>query len=159
MKKRAFGFDSVAGIFLICIFAVTILLTLRSGAGVYKKISEILEEQYTSRTVLGYVTAKIHACDESGGVELGDIDGVPAICLKETYDEESYVTYIYAYDGYVMELFCSEGEKLSADAGIEILPVEELEFSKNENLVKIDCTTSQGTRTQYVALASEGRLA
>jgi len=154
MKKKNFGFDVIAGLFLVCVFAAFLFFTLASGARIYKDVSAVMEEQYTSRTALGYVTAKLHQSDAAGCVSLGTLDDVPALVISEEYDGVEYKTFVYCWDGYITELFCPASESLLPSDGLQVIAAEELEFSMEGNLVRIDCVTSAGAATAYVALVS-----
>ena len=159
MKKKTLGFDAVIGLFLICVFAAAMLIALASGAKIYESISDVMEEQYTSRTALDYVAAKVHACDADGGVEIGRIGGEEALLLHETYGAIRCTTYIYCYDGYICELFAIDGEDFEPTAGLHVLNAQALHFSLADRLLRIECRTAGGEGVQYVAIQSEGGTA
>jgi hypothetical protein len=154
MKKKNFGLDVVIGLFLLCAFAASLFFTLAAGARIYKDVSGVLERQYTSRTALGYVTAKLHQSDSAGCVSLGTLEGVPALIISEAYDGVAYKTYVYCWDGYITELFCPASEPLLPSDGLPVIAAEGLDFSVDGNLLRIDCATSAGTETAYVGLVS-----
>ncbi|NCB50557.1 MAG: DUF4860 domain-containing protein [Clostridia bacterium] len=157
MKKRNFGFDVIAGLFLVCVFAASLFFTLASGARIYKDVSAVMEEQYTSRTALGYVTAKLHQSDAAGCVSLETLGEVPALVISEEFDGVLYKTFVYCWDGYITELFCPASEPLLPSDGLPVIAAEKLEFSIEGRLMRIDCFTSAGEATAYVGLVSRER--
>lgn len=154
MKKKNFGFDMVAGLFLICVFAACLFFTLASGARIYKDVSAVMEEQNTASTALGYVTEKLHQSDAAGMVSLGTLEGVPALIVSEEFDGVAYKTYVYCWNGYITELFCPGEEALLPPDGLPVIAAESLDFSRSGNLIRVDCVTAAGLETAYVALMS-----
>ena len=152
MKK---GWDTVAGLLLICAFACCLFFALAAGARIYKSISSVMEEQYTARTAIGYVVSRIHQGDGRGAVELDSIDGRPALIISQETDGVRYLTYIYQYDGYIRELFCPASETMTADAGLPVIAASELTISLTGRLVHIRCVTGGGESESYVCLKSE----
>lgn len=155
MKKNC-GFDVIAGLFLVCLFSASLFFALAAGARVYKSVSGVMAEQYTARTAIGYVTAKLHQSDKADGVALGTLDGVPALIISEAYDGVAYDTYVYCWDGYITELFCPASESLLPSDGLPVVACCDLDFSRQGNLIRIDCVTDGGAETAYVSLVSGG---
>ena len=153
MKKHS-GFDGIAGLALVCVFAACVLLTLAAGAGIYQDVSGVMEKQFSSRTALGYVTAKLHQSDEAGAVSVSDLEGVPALRIREEIDGVAYTTYVYCWDGSIMELFCPESESLAPSDGERVVDAESLEFTQQGDLLRIDCVTAAGAERVWVSLAS-----
>ncbi|MGI6110665.1 MAG: DUF4860 domain-containing protein [Bilifractor sp.] len=83
-KKTA----SVAQIFcviaLFALFMACAILVILFGARVYKSTVEKSNANYSSRTLLSYVTEKIHQNDRAGGVSVGEFDGMPALILEQS---------------------------------------------------------------------------
>ncbi len=158
MKKRA-PFGLVAGLFLVCVFAVCLFMTVGAGAGVYKDITQVMEEQYASRTALGYVTQKLRQSDAAGSVELGSLGGVDAVIIREDIDGEEYTTFVYCYEGYITELFCPASEALTPSDGLTVIAAESLDFTLTGKLLRVDCSTELGDGTAYVYLRSGGERA
>jgi hypothetical protein len=154
--KKNFGFDAVAGLFLVCLFSASLFFALAAGARVYKSVSGVMAEQYTARTAIGYVTAKLHQSDETGAVALGTLDGVPALIIGTDCDGVAYKTYVYCWDGYITELFCPASESLHPSDGLPVVAARALDFTRQGNLIRIDCVTDGGSETAYVSLVSGG---
>ncbi|MCB6585629.1 DUF4860 domain-containing protein, partial [Streptococcus gordonii] len=68
------------------------------------------ESGFNTRTVLSYVTEKIHQSDQNQAVSIGTFDGLPSLVIELTYDnDQTYVTYIYEDNGILRELFIQDG--------------------------------------------------
>ena len=153
MKKSA-GLDVIAGLALVCVFAVCVLLTLSAGAGIYRDVSGVMEQQYTSRTALGYVTTKLHQSDARGAVSVTELEGLPALCVREELEGTAYVTYLYCWDGSIMELFCPESEMLASSEGERVVDAQSLHFTRRGDLLRIDCVTDGGAESAWVSLVT-----
>ena len=125
--------DVIFVLALFAVFAVCALMLVSIGAGVYQKTVDDMNTNYNSRTAYSYVAEKIRQNDEAGSVEVADLAGNPALILSETVDEKVYSTYLYAYDGYLRELFVSPDFKIdsnSPEAGQKLIPVKGFDLSK-----------------------------
>lgn len=158
--RKGHTIDIVFVLLLFCIFAASVLLVLLTGAGTYQGIAESMENHYQERTCINYIATKIRHYDTEGSVELVDGTGDAAIKLKlsETIDGTAYNTFIYYYNGMVMELFTEEGLEIDAGGGFEIIEAEGITFEMaSDNLLRIECTGAGGTSAElFVSLRSQG---
>ena len=131
--------DTVFVLIIFCVFAMSMLIVLMLGASIYKNMTEISRDGYDDRTTLSYFWTKVKNCDSAGSVYVGDFQGMPALCLAETYGDTSYLTMIYKYKGQVYELFTEVGIDLDPDAGVPVIDVGNLTFEELEaGLIKIN---------------------
>ena len=158
MRRYIHTIDVVFALVLFCAFAMSLLLVLMTGARAYRGIRDNMEETYTGRTCLSYIATKLRHYDETGAVSVGELDGVPALCLAETSGDGAYVTYLYFYDGYICELFTDPSFVLTAEAGTRLMEAGGLTFSQvSEGLVVLSCTDVDGDSSQLmVSLRSGG---
>lgn len=161
MKRYVHTIDVVFALVLFCVFAMSLLLVLLTGAKAYRGVRDNMEEQYLERTCISYIAAKVRHYDEQGAVLIGELDGVPALCLTESIDGAAYVTYLYFHEGYICELFTEAGHAMRATDGMRIMDVEGLAFSQaSENLLSVSCTGTNGVAVEVMLhLRSEGRPA
>lgn len=111
---------------------------------------------FVSRTALSYVMEKIHQADEYGAVYAGTFDGQDAIVICQTYSEQTYMTYLYEYDGYLRELFIQDGVDAKASDGRRILASDSFSFEESqEGLFHLYCTNKDGSISDtYVSIKS-----
>ena len=102
------------------------------------------------------MTEKLHHADSSDAIVAGTFDGQDAILIRQEYSGQSYVTYLYAYDGYLRELFIKEGVAASAGDGREILATDGFSFEESrDGLFHLSCTDSDGNLSDtYVSIKS-----
>ena len=117
---------------ITAVFVLCLLLTVLTGARVYRKTVRKTEEDFAMRTKTQYLSTKIL---ESREVAVEDFDGKRALALPETADGECYVTYIYCHGGWLRELYCPEAAALSPEDGEKVLEAEQLEVSLEEGLL------------------------
>lgn len=147
MKKRtSYTVDSIFVLVLFVVFAITVLFVLMSGAGVYKDTQSVMTERYEERTCLSYITAKINHYDEVGKVSVTKIGDVDALALSEKMGDNDYTTYIYCYEGSVKEIMVEKGLDFKLEDGLDIIEAQKLEFETSENLIKIICAGTNGSK-------------
>ena len=154
MKRRSMDLGTIGGLLLVCIFAVAMFMTLASGALVYKDISNVMEEQYTVRTAVSYLTTRVRQGNAVGSIELGEFDGCEALIIYDSLGD--YATYIYCWNGYIREIYCPVGAPMAVTDGDTIIPADEVSFAMENDLLLIDCVTDGGSATQYVYVAGGG---
>lgn len=158
MKRRSSGAGTIAALMLACVFGVTLLLSLVTGAGVYRRVQERVERGSTQRVGLSYITAKIHGSDARDGVRAGSFGGADAVFLTESIDGTAYETALYVYDGQLMEVFYEQGTDAGPEDGQTIAPAQELTVSEtDEGLLHLSFTDGSGvTEEASVYLRSGG---
>ena len=83
----------------------------------------------------------------------------PAVVLLQETDDASYLTYLYAWDGQLRELYVKEGTTLSPSAGKSILPVKEFSVEESaDQVITFYCTDTSGdTASAVYAIRSASR--
>ena len=99
-----------------------------------------MENNYDRRVTFSYLVTKIRQNDVGGNIYIADKDGMPMIAIKEFYDGDEFVTFIYYYEGAIREIFLDIGsvEEFDFDWGDEIIKAEGFEFYFNEDKEKIE---------------------
>lgn len=148
--------DLLFPIALFLVLAASSLFLVILAANVYRNSVAMEENNYESRTCLSYVTEKIRQSDVNGGVETGTFDGIPCLILRQTFGEQSYVTYLYSYEGQLCELFIQEGVSMQAGDGQKILEVHDFCVTETEKgIFKISCSDEDGKESvTYAAVKS-----
>lgn len=168
-RQKQYSSDTLFSFLLLLIFTVFTLLLAGTGAAVYKNSMAKLDENYTSRTAIAYVSEKFRQHDSAGAVELtvlpgsvttgaatGDTsadntsDAIPALALRDTIDGEQFVTYVYYYDGALRELFVRETTSVSPEMGSRIVELESCTFEHVEDV------SSAGSLLRVTAVSTNG---
>lgn len=108
-------------VLLLLMFAGSSLILVLLGSRIYQNGVSHLDENYTVRTAIAYVSEKVRQHDESGCISIETLGGQPSLRLEETIDDEAFYTYIYFYNGSLMELFLSTDTNASPDMGSKIV--------------------------------------
>lgn len=130
-RKHVIDFLFPLALFFVLTATSVALVVLASGT--YSRQVQDSEDSFASRTALSYVMEKIHLADEYGAVYAGTFDGQDAIVIRQTYSEQTYVTYLYEYDGYLRELFIQDGVDAKASDGRRILASDCFSFDETQD--------------------------
>ncbi|MCL1829123.1 MAG: DUF4860 domain-containing protein [Oscillospiraceae bacterium] len=151
MKKSGTA-DIIFTLLLFCVFTVSVLMVLLSGAGVYKGIVAAMDGSYEERTCLQYIGSKIRHYSGEGTVNVANIDGIDALIMTENIEGDDYNTYIYLHEGKVKELFTSGDLDFYPEDGFDILDAQRLVFERAaNNLLRIECMGSGGRNSVIFA--------
>lgn len=137
-KQKHHSVDALFALVLFAVFAVSAMLLVLLGAGVYGRIGEKMNKM-DAPMVLAYVTEKLRS-SEGEALEDGQ-----TLLLKETIEGETYVTWLYVEDGYLKESLMPEGKQPVENAGTPIAPVQEFQVEKvTDTLLRITVTDDFG---------------
>ena len=142
MKQHKNLFGGAAALLVLSVFAVGILGTLLGGAGIYRRLTRRDQFAYNSRTLIQYVATRVRQAP--GGVAVADFGGCDALVIPQQVGEETYITRVYCYDGWLMELFSSENGVFDPQDGEKLLPAEGLELDLEAGLLLARVRDHQG---------------
>lgn len=113
--------DTVFIVSLFVMFAITAILLILIGARQYRFTADSMNRNYEIRTASSYLTEKVHQSDTITGVSVVDFSIGPALALADRQNNQTYITYIYYYDGSLKELFIKEDAAFTPSAGQTIV--------------------------------------
>ena len=131
--RRQSGAGTLASLMLSCVFGATLLISLATGAGVYRRVENRVEDNSRLRVGLSYIATRIHACDQAQMVEAGSFGEGGAVFLLEEVDGAVYETILYVYDGCLMEMLCEKGGEMPPQFGETISPAKSLTVTEPRN--------------------------
>ena len=150
-SERRHMIDLLFPVALFFVFALSALTLILLSAGIYRSTTENSSLNYTSRTGLSYISEKIHQSDSGGRIFPGDFDGCKALVMEQSFGGDNYLTYIYAYDGTLRELFIREGIQAKASDGKALLAIHDFTIEQvSEDLLKFSCSDSEDRRSEAV---------
>lgn len=138
MKKRKASTSKIIVSLLFLIYAICIMIVLITGANVYKKIHDRDTAAYNSRIINQYIVTHIR---QSNSLTIEDFGEGQALVLQD--HKEGYITKIYSYEGYLMELFTSVESTLPASAGTRIAESDTFSINLESNLLRISTDESE----------------
>ena len=158
MKRRELQhhMDGLLALLLFGVFAVCVLTVLLTGAQAYRRLTVRDQNAYDRRTPVQYIATRVRQGDTLDGVAVESFEGSTALALRQ----DGYVTRIYWYDGYLMELYTGEDAALSPEDGEKVVAAGGLALSLEDDLLTVEVTGVSGeTDTLRLSLRSgEGAL-
>lgn len=142
MKQHKNLLSGAAALLVLAVFAVGILGTLLGGAGIYRRLTRRDQLAYNSRTLVQYVATRVRQAP--GAVTVADFGGCDALVIPQQVGEETYITRVYCFDGWMMELFSSENGVFDPQDGEKLLPAQGLELEMEAGLLHARVRDNQG---------------
>ena len=145
--------DALAALLLFGVFAVCVLAVLLTGADAYRRLTQRDQLAYDRRTCVQYVATRVRQADSQGGVTVersGDTD------LLVLGAGEEYVTYVYCYEGWLMELYTWSGEPMVPSDGWQLIEMEDMKRSMEDGLLTVDITSPQGEEDHLLLTLRSG---
>ena len=145
-QKKNHTIDTVFVICLLLLFVLSSLSVIAIGASIYKKNVREMADNFSHRIACAYITEKVRQADEGGQIRVEEIFGENALVLTKEIKGVTYNTYIYDYDGNLMELFArSDLGSFYPQSGQRILEVDSFDIEEvSEGLFRADVVMSDG---------------
>lgn len=142
MRKRVsqHHMSGLLMLLLFGIFAVCVLAVLLTGARAYRGLTQRDQAAFDRRTGTQYIAARVRQADTAGGVAVKPFGDATALALTQ----DGMVTWVYWYDGYLMELYTFENGGLSPEDGVPIMELESLELSMEDGLLTARVESAEG---------------
>ncbi|MBQ7536259.1 MAG: DUF4860 domain-containing protein [Stomatobaculum sp.] len=141
---------SIDLLFVLLIFAgfvATAMLLISMETSEYQKIIGRMQDNDLSRVTTAYLTQKVRQGREIDAITTEDFHGIPSLCVRSRIAGRQYETYLYVYEGRLMELMTPEGniDSVIPAGGTPLVPMEELHFEIiKENAVLVEGITGDG---------------
>lgn len=139
-RKMIQSLNTVFALSVFCLFAVCSLFLVLIGSNVYQGIVNGMDSNSEIRTSLSYVSNKVRSADRNE-VSLQNRNGLQILVIAVPYGGEKYNTYIYQYDGYLMELFSKADKAFAPGGGDKITAVTVFTVTKTGNML---CLSAAG---------------
>lgn len=155
LKNRPFSFQSVFIMLLFFMIVSMSFMIILTGKNIYSSINEDRSTNYEKRVSLSYVANKVRQNDKDGSVKIQSLNGNNAVVIKEQYDDATYETWIYHFDGAIYEMFTDEGSAFNPDDGMMVMEAESFSIEEiNRNLYKFTATSNQKSTELVLCLYS-----
>lgn len=149
--------DTVFVICLMLLFLLSALTVIAIGANIYKKNVAQTNDNYAQRVSIAYVTEKVRQSDVSGSIFVRELFGQNVLVFQQELNGDLYNTYIYSYEGYLMELFARDDlQSFYPQTGQKILKINSFIIEKaSEDLLRATITEEDGVEeTVYISIHS-----
>ena len=138
-------------------FVVSAIFIISIGANIYSKTMSNMDSNFNSRTAVAYINEKIRQSDSDGAISISSLDGEEALLITSLVNDIEYETYIYEHEGVLRELMVRSDITLSADAGQEILAVNDFSIEKiSDSLFKFNIIMTDDESYEFFASIKTG---
>lgn len=152
---KARSAPTVAALLLLAVFAAGILGVLLGGAAAYRRLNQQDQRSFESRTCLQYLATRVRQASGPDAVSIAPFGQVDALVIRQELEGEVFLTRVYCYDGWLMELFSfAEGEQEPRD-GEKIMPLSVLTMELQQGLFTA-AVSVQGEELQCLTLSLRG---
>lgn len=137
MKRQELNrsISGIAALLMLAVFGLGILGVLLGGARIYKDLTACGSDSYDSRTCLQYLRTKLNQSPDPSQIFVEPFGEQEGLFIRQTLNGQTYVTRIYCYEGWLMELFSLDTAGFIPTDGEKIMPLEGLSFHLRENLL------------------------
>lgn len=143
--------DLLFTIGLFCVFSAAAFILVMIGIHVYEATVANMQDTYSTRTALSYVTEKVRQHDASDSVRLGELEGGTALVLSDELGGDTFLTYIYAEDDHLCELTVREGTQASRSMGEQIIQVQDFTMEDAGNgFLQFSASDSAGDTIRFL---------
>lgn len=145
LKAKKHSIDTLFTFLLLLVFALFSLMLAAMGSAVYRNGVEHLNENYTSRTAIAYLSEKVRQHDATGDIFLTEVEDIPAVGFRDVIEGDEFITYVYDWDGALRELFIQADRTPLADMGNSIVQLESFEAKAlDTSLLSVTVTGHDG---------------
>ena len=151
---------SISGVFvflLLGIFAVFSTVMVLLGAKAYKSTADRAAQHNANRIAGAYMRSMVRAEDGEDALFVEDVDGVCSVTMRNVYDDETYLTRLYVYDGMLREWFSYAGAHFSPENGEGVCEVDEMQAELSPNLLSVRLRKGEDWTNVNVALRAAGQ--
>ena len=164
MNRNSLPSHSVSGLFIflmIGIFAVFSTVMVLFGANAYRGAVNRFDSNNESRIASSYIRSMLRADDEAGVLSVADEDGISCITMVNAFDDESYITRIYVYDGMLREWYASGEFPFEPEKGEPVCSADSMEAELRDGLLTVKITAGGEVQEIFYAprTISEGEEA
>lgn len=150
-KNNSHSVSSLFSLLLFGIFALFLMLMLLFSARVYQQTLKQTEANDSLGTATAYLTTKFRQHDQTDGIFTGTLDGVNALCFRDTIKGTDYITYIYLKDNSLMELFTTANSSAGSAAGTAIAKLSDFQAEAlNDGFYRITLKNTSQITSQFL---------
>lgn len=146
--------DGLIALLLFGVFAACLLVVLLTGAGAYKRLNVRDEEAYARRTCMQYVANRVHQAPKPADVTVEPFGDSDALAIT---DSDDFITRVYYYDGYLMELYSSASYTLNPQDGERVMEIGGLDLLLEDEMLTVTLTDTAGEDYEMVLALPDKR--
>lgn len=156
-KYKNHAVVSVFVFLLMGLFAVFGTLLVMLGSQAYRQIARQTAVHNETRVIQSFVRHAVRAEDSAGAVSIDKSSG--STVLKVANAEYDLVTYVYAYEGTLRELYLFSDEGFQPDRGEIICKISDFDAQIDGQTLTVYLTDEAGRRNEVVIALFSGEVA
>ena len=139
--------DSVFVICLMLLFVLCALSVIAIGASIYQKNVSSMAGNNSHRIASAYITEKVRQSDLNGRIRVKELFGENALVMSPEVNGELFSTYIYDFDGNLMELMARDNiGVVYPQSGQKIMEIKSFDIEEvSARMFKITVVLDDGT--------------
>ena len=145
--------DGLIALLLFGVFAVCVLAVLLTGADAYRRLTERDRRAYSQRTCVQYLATRVRQGDRLGDLQVEDFGGTDALVFRK---DSEYMTRVYCYEGWLMELYASQELEMKPADGERIMELSGLEMALEDGRLTLTVTGPEGGASSLVLSLRSG---
>ena len=153
LKNRSLS--GLVALLTFVLFAISILFVLLNGAGVYRRLTQRDQYSYDSRTCAQYVATKMRQAPSPAAISTDTFGTVDSLRISQDIEGLEFVTRIYCYENWLMEIFTLADGDFFPEDGEKILPLSSLSVSQDGSVFSFILTDTEGN-TQHLTISARG---
>ena len=156
-QERSHSIDLLFVLLIFAAFVLTAMLLISMETSEYQRIIGRMQDNDLSRVTTAYLTQKVRQGRETEAITAEDFHGIPSLCIRSRIAGGRYETYLYVFEGRLMELMTPEGNvnNVIPAGGTPLVPMEELRFEFiKDNAVLVEGTTGDGEELSILLTTS-----
>ena len=114
-------------------------------AKIYSSHLSHVEQNNNALTAVSYLNEKIRSANSADCIHKEEFFDCDALVIETSSDGTDYMTYIYVYNGSLMEAYVVKGTDVSLGSGNAILTLESMSIDElSDKLFCFTCTDADG---------------
>lgn len=150
--KNQHSIDILFVLTLFCVLAISSLAVVYMGSNIYSKTVDTMDTNFSIHVVLDYLTEKVHQGNANNQIMVQDMDGLNVLCIQETYEEQSYTTYIYYDNKQLKELFIPSDSLFKKGNGEVIMTLDALSLQIHGSVLQVYVSNNTKSHIIHVSL-------
>ncbi|MBE6972352.1 MAG: DUF4860 domain-containing protein [Ruminococcaceae bacterium] len=142
--------SGLAALLLLGVFGASILLVLLTGANLYQMMIQRGRQTGDDRIRTQFIATSVRQAPVSGAITVESFGNGDALTIRQEIQGEVYLTRIYCYDGWLMQLFAEEDGIFDPQDGETIVPADQMTLSRENDLLRVEFLC--GGQTSWVWL-------
>jgi len=130
--------SGLAALLLVGVFGASILLVLLAGANLYQSMIQTDRQTGDDRIRTQFIATSVRQAPAPDSVSVEPFGDGDALVIHREIQGETYLTRIYCYDGWLMQLFSEERGDFDPQDGETVVPADQMTLNLEDDLLRAE---------------------